>query len=84
LDTGRLESLWGRLIGPAAEARVFGELTWADLLVTASYLALALLGTLVAAWAVRRCASASGEATPLRESLSHMARALGKPLHVLI
>jgi len=54
------------------------------LLVTASYLALALLGTLVAAWAVRRCASASGEATPLRESLSHMARALGKPLHVLI
>lgn len=85
MDAGRLESLWRWLIGPAADARVFsGELTWAHLLVTASYLVLALLGTLAAGWAVRRCASASGAATPLRESLGHVARALGKPLHVLI
>jgi len=79
-----LESMWRQLVGPAADANVVGSITWAQLLVSASFLALALVGTAVVAWVVRRGASASGDGTLVRESLGHMARALGKPLHVLI
>lgn len=78
-----LESLWRKLIGTAADEHVVGSLTWADLLVTASFLGLALLVTLVAAWALRRCSGSPG-GSRTRESLRHVVRALGMPLHVLI
>jgi small-conductance mechanosensitive channel len=67
-----------------ADAGIVGAVTWADVLVAATFLALALLGTIVAALVVRRCASASSDDTRVRASLRHVARALGKPLHVLI
>lgn len=84
MGAATLEAMWRQLVGPAADANVVGSITWAQLLVSASFLALALVGTAVAAWVVRRSASASGDGTLVRESLGHMARALGKPLHVLI
>jgi hypothetical protein len=79
-----LESLWRWFIGATAGASIIGTVTWADVLVAATFLALALLGTIVTALVVRRCASASIDDTRARDSLRHVARALGKPLHVLI
>lgn len=79
-----LESLWRWFIGATAGASIIGTATWADVLVAATFLALALLGTIVTALVVRRCASASIDDTRARDSLRHVARALGKPLHVLI
>ncbi|HQW08257.1 MAG TPA: mechanosensitive ion channel [Steroidobacteraceae bacterium] len=79
-----LESLWRRLVGTMADASIIGSVTWADLLVAATFLALTVVGMIVAELVVRRCASTSSDDTRVRESLRHVARALGKPLHVLI
>jgi small-conductance mechanosensitive channel len=80
-----LESLWRHLLGAWADARIAGTITWADVFVIGTSLALALLASIIAALIVRRCARVSaGETTLIRESLRHLARALGKPLHGLI
>ena len=50
-----LESLWRRLVGTMADASIIGSVTWADLLVAATFLALTVVGMIVAELVVRRC-----------------------------
>ncbi len=80
-----LESLGRQLSGDVAGVRVLGTLTWAHLFVIGSAIALAGLASVVAALIVRRCARPSAaDTTLIRESVRHLVRALGKPLHALI
>lgn len=71
----------GSLPGDLAGRRVVGSLTWAHLVITAAFLLLALLVSAAAAMLVRRRSRKRPGAAPFAH---HLARAISKPLYVLI
>lgn len=71
----------GSLPGDLAGRRVVGSLTWAHLAITAAFLLLALLVSAAAAMLVRRRSRKRPGGAPFAR---HFARAVSKPLYVLI
>lgn len=79
-----LTSFFRSLLGTAADASLIGGIRWLDALLAGSTLGLTALAAIAAALLVRRCTRHRGHDTPLRETLQHVLRALGKPLQVMI